>query len=388
MYKIKMMMVGALTLFLFGLNGVDAWASKAVDSKWSFEFQDVSVKEALAQISQKAGVTFKANEELIEKTMAKKMLHKSYYNKNLDKIIQDIFEKDNCAFTWLYKNNRLNQVEIWIVGGTQEKKMGIKKAGGPGSLNKSAKTGFPSKRAISSFKQSMNKSQRRFKNVKHSTFKQPGRRLKSSRHINPSSFVPDSITDRNSSKNLKSTYTNHSQSSSGNVTSASKIVNLPEIAYDLQSSRSNVKIDSGDLNYPTDNSIIISKTETVGNSGLPSLSNMLPIIAENENLVSMITSVETLPATIIEEEMPDTEKQKDENNNQEGAPNSGLGLPSIGDGMKMPDITKNENDNQETLASEITLPAIVIEDEIPSLDEYENDDQEITPIEKLPNVSK
>jgi hypothetical protein len=49
------------------------------------------------------------------KRFIKEILNKSYHNKNLDKIIQDIFKKDNCAFTWLYKNNRLNQVVIWII---------------------------------------------------------------------------------------------------------------------------------------------------------------------------------------------------------------------------------------------------------------------------------
>ena len=128
-------------MFLIGLNHVDSWASKVVNPKWSFDFKEVSAKEALAQISATAGVTFAADEQLIEKTLGNKMLHKSYHNKNLDKIIQDIFKRNNCAFAWLYKNNRLNQVRIWLVEESHGKKQWSKKAGGPGLFNKSAKTG-------------------------------------------------------------------------------------------------------------------------------------------------------------------------------------------------------------------------------------------------------
>ena len=74
MNKIQIIMIGTLTLFGLGLNHVDAWALKTADPKWSFEFKDVSVKEALGQISAKAGVTFTADEQLIEKILGEKML--------------------------------------------------------------------------------------------------------------------------------------------------------------------------------------------------------------------------------------------------------------------------------------------------------------------------
>jgi len=271
-------MIGALTLFLLGLNGVDAWALKAPDPKWSFEFKDVSVKEALAQISEKAGVTFMADEQLIEKTLAKKMLHKSYSNKNLDKIIQDIFKKDNCAFTWLYKNNRLNQVDIWFVERGQDKTSGIKKRGGPGFSKKSSQTGPSGARARLPFKQSFKKNPKRFSNSRSSSLKKSQRRTKSPQPANASSSVTDISNNvpGNTTENLKS-------DTSTPVAESYETGNSTDYSAQPSKTDSTQSVSKTETENEDSDDLIVSKADSTSDSAADNDEGLIVAKGDNQN---------------------------------------------------------------------------------------------------------
>lgn len=169
MNKIKIILIKILIALLLCLNGIDAWASKPSERKWSFEFENISVKEALIKISDAAGVTFAADEQVLEKRLARRQLNKSYHGQYLDKIIQDVFRKNNCAFTWYYKNNQLNYVEIWLIENEDKKNPDRRMTGGPGAFKAASPSNLPSAASPSPANQGFRKTQRRFGNSgKHS----------------------------------------------------------------------------------------------------------------------------------------------------------------------------------------------------------------------------
>jgi len=96
---------------------VNADASKDKNRKWSFEFQNCTVTEALKKISDTADI-----EIITNYSDAEVKLNKSYDSKNIEKIINDLFKKENCAIVWLYDKDteKLNGVKILVFESSEE----------------------------------------------------------------------------------------------------------------------------------------------------------------------------------------------------------------------------------------------------------------------------
>jgi len=113
MLKIKNIMIGTAILLVLALS-TDIHASKHQSQLWSFTFENISVKDALLNIREQAGVDFSIDEDIVEGELSSRAISKFYADKPLELIITDIFRYDNCAMTWSYRNERLSHVRIWI----------------------------------------------------------------------------------------------------------------------------------------------------------------------------------------------------------------------------------------------------------------------------------
>lgn len=107
----KILIIGCGVLIFLIFHSV--WSSmahtlKSEAGKWSFNFENCTVYDALQQISKKTGIriftTIHANH---------KILNKSYVASEIDDILTDIFRKENYAIIWKYKERKLDSVEIW-----------------------------------------------------------------------------------------------------------------------------------------------------------------------------------------------------------------------------------------------------------------------------------
>lgn len=77
-------------------------------NRFSFEFNQCSVSEALHQISQGAGVKISAPFDELQN----KKVKKAYKNIKIENIIADMLREQNYAIVWKYQNDRLVHVEI------------------------------------------------------------------------------------------------------------------------------------------------------------------------------------------------------------------------------------------------------------------------------------
>ena len=79
--------------------------------KWSFEFNDCSVSEALSKISKSTGVNVLINKDIGN------MIHRKYYkDKSIDHIVTDILSREECAIVKrINDKEKLVAIDIWIV---------------------------------------------------------------------------------------------------------------------------------------------------------------------------------------------------------------------------------------------------------------------------------
>lgn len=110
----KQEMLIMLPFFLVLSLSANLHAEKHRPQRWSFAFENISVKDALLEIREQAGIEFYIDETIVQGELSRRTISKLYHNKPLDKIITDIFRNDNCAMTWSYRNKRLSHVRIWI----------------------------------------------------------------------------------------------------------------------------------------------------------------------------------------------------------------------------------------------------------------------------------
>jgi hypothetical protein len=94
-------------------------ASNIENQKWSFEFNDCTVSDALRQISSVMNIEILASRGGYEE------LNRSYQDQTVDYILRDIFRKESCAMIWRYGHNGLASIDIWVFKGGGSK-------GGPG----------------------------------------------------------------------------------------------------------------------------------------------------------------------------------------------------------------------------------------------------------------
>jgi hypothetical protein len=94
---------------------VAADASKNENGKWSFEFNNCTILDALKKISDRANIAIVTNY-----SDAEAKLNKSYNSKAIEKIIADLFKKENCAIVWQYDKEKLNGVKILVYESSKE----------------------------------------------------------------------------------------------------------------------------------------------------------------------------------------------------------------------------------------------------------------------------
>lgn len=291
MNKIQIILIKIVIPLLLCLNGIDAWASKPSERKWSFEFENISVKEALIQISEATGVTFAADEQALEKAMVQHKINKSYQDQYLDKIIQDVFRKDNCAFTWLYKNNQLNYVEIWLIESENKKSSDGRITGGPDAFKDASSAKLSGARPHSPAKQGFRKMQRKFDNSGERSFSRSRRTTKGQKDAHFSSIAADSNSDTVSQAiaDQKTDFVDTSDNSEDTTESLESYVSS-EIAESTESTGIKNSADASSWALKTDTLALISQTENGVN---PAKSDMTDANQTEYNIETTVPKAES-----------------------------------------------------------------------------------------------
>ena len=87
-------------------------ASNIENQRWSFDFKDCTVLEALRQITNITNIEIVTN-----KNGDKELSSKSYKDQTIDQILRDLFRKENCAMIWSYGDSGLDSIDIWVFKG-------------------------------------------------------------------------------------------------------------------------------------------------------------------------------------------------------------------------------------------------------------------------------
>ena len=96
------------------------YAAKAKSEKWSFDFENCTISEALRQVTDVTGIYIFTN-----KDKDKSLFRKSFEDETIERILTDLFRKKSCAMIWCYSDEGLDSVGIWVFEGS----------GGRGKLN-------------------------------------------------------------------------------------------------------------------------------------------------------------------------------------------------------------------------------------------------------------
>ncbi|MBN1904401.1 MAG: DUF4974 domain-containing protein [Deltaproteobacteria bacterium] len=75
---------------------------------YTFRFDNCTISEALREISQKSGVTI-----ILKSDINKTIQGKSYTNRTLDRIINDLMRGENCAVVWNYSKGILASIGLY-----------------------------------------------------------------------------------------------------------------------------------------------------------------------------------------------------------------------------------------------------------------------------------
>jgi len=94
--------------FVFSLN-ILANAEILENQKWSFDFKNCTVSDALRQMSQATGIDFFMNQNRDDQVC------KSYNEQTIDQILRNLFKHENYAMLWSYDDEGLSTIDIWIL---------------------------------------------------------------------------------------------------------------------------------------------------------------------------------------------------------------------------------------------------------------------------------
>lgn len=83
--------------------------AKTADDECTFNFEKLTVVEALQQITRVTGVKIHIN-----KPLDKTFVGKSYQDATVEKIIQDLFRQENVAIEWRYGQGGLDTVSVTL----------------------------------------------------------------------------------------------------------------------------------------------------------------------------------------------------------------------------------------------------------------------------------
>jgi len=87
-------------------------SSNIEHQRWSFDFEDCTVSDALRQMARVTTIEIVTN-----KNGGKELSRKSYRDQTIDQILKDIFRKESCAMIWRYGDSGLASIDIWVFNG-------------------------------------------------------------------------------------------------------------------------------------------------------------------------------------------------------------------------------------------------------------------------------
>ena len=108
----------ALILFAILCTPVSALSDDSV-KRFSFRFENCTVSDALSEISAKIGIDITAKSAL-----KKEIASKSYVNRRLDSIINDLLRGEDCAVVWNYNEGSLFSIDLYTFDENDVKRTG------------------------------------------------------------------------------------------------------------------------------------------------------------------------------------------------------------------------------------------------------------------------
>jgi hypothetical protein len=109
---IRACLVGWILVLAVALFGpIVSHAGRAENTRWSIDFHNISLTEALSQLSQVTGI------KVFTKRPLKSKVTRSYTNQTIDEIIRDLFRNMNCASVWYYSEKGVDSIGIVIIDG-------------------------------------------------------------------------------------------------------------------------------------------------------------------------------------------------------------------------------------------------------------------------------
>ncbi len=98
----------AAIIFIVFFSTPVSSVSENNNNSFSFRFENCTLSDALREISKKSGIKI-----LSKNTFKKEILRKSYVNKNIDSIINDLLRGENCAVVWNYSDGNLSSIGLY-----------------------------------------------------------------------------------------------------------------------------------------------------------------------------------------------------------------------------------------------------------------------------------
>ncbi len=91
------------------IGGNLSYAAKAGNERWSFDFQNCSISDALRQMSQVTSIDLFMN-----RNRGERFFSKFYENQTVDQILKDLFRREDYAMVWYYAEKSLDAIGIFI----------------------------------------------------------------------------------------------------------------------------------------------------------------------------------------------------------------------------------------------------------------------------------
>jgi len=88
------------------------YGSNIEHQRWSFDFKDCTVLDALRQITNITNIEIVTN-----RNGDKEIPSKSYKDQTIDQILRDLFRKESCAMIWRYEDSDIASIDIWVFKG-------------------------------------------------------------------------------------------------------------------------------------------------------------------------------------------------------------------------------------------------------------------------------
>jgi hypothetical protein len=101
-------LIGFLLCFL--IHATTSWALSQEEKRWSFNFNNASVSNALDELTSTTGINIVANQIPSNITVSKR-----YENETLEEIVKDLFKGQNVGLVWHYGESGIDGLDIWVL---------------------------------------------------------------------------------------------------------------------------------------------------------------------------------------------------------------------------------------------------------------------------------